>query len=276
MYKYTVEGLAEREAAEASVSYSGAGQEPSSPRAHWYNLKGIVVHSGTAFAGHYYSYIKVLLSSTNKVPFSLSKMLTPECVMPRRSPFAGSDTCSLRGSFSPSGASNERVVRCIFKGAGFLQDLLDLIELLASPRLLCKDEGLCWRRIEKENLARGSRGSGIALMTHRWNRGISQTWNRIVLAENTPSMCCRIMYVFLCLPCKGKEQFLHVCKFGRVVVMVAFLRGVCAVCVVFSDANGLCLNILRHCTLGTGHWQVLLTTDCSVAADEILRVTGDC
>lgn len=78
MYKYTVEGLAERDSAEASVSYSGAGQEPGSPRAYWYNLKGIVVHSGTAFAGHYYSYIKVCLSQY-PVPSAVSKALVPEC-----------------------------------------------------------------------------------------------------------------------------------------------------------------------------------------------------
>jgi len=37
-------------------------QEPSGkkPAAHYqYELRGVVVHSGSAFAGHYYSYIKV-------------------------------------------------------------------------------------------------------------------------------------------------------------------------------------------------------------------------
>ena len=29
------------------------------PAYYQYELKGVVVHSGTAFAGHYYSYIKV-------------------------------------------------------------------------------------------------------------------------------------------------------------------------------------------------------------------------
>jgi ubiquitin C-terminal hydrolase len=28
------------------------------PEYYQYQLKGVVVHSGTAFAGHYYSYIK--------------------------------------------------------------------------------------------------------------------------------------------------------------------------------------------------------------------------
>ena len=40
----------------AAVS-SGAGG--SGMRQDMYQLKGIVVHSGTAFAGHYYSYIQV-------------------------------------------------------------------------------------------------------------------------------------------------------------------------------------------------------------------------
>eukprot|EP00884_Botryococcus_braunii_P021288 jgi/Botrbrau1/7843/Bobra.9_2s0021.2 len=67
MYKYTVDGLAEREAAEAAArdNSANAAEPPTPPsassssdRAFWYNLKGIVVHSGTAFAGHYYSVIK--------------------------------------------------------------------------------------------------------------------------------------------------------------------------------------------------------------------------
>ena len=95
VYKYTVEGLAEQEAAQAATTTPAAagpdpasrpGAEPApeparisedegatagpgpglgSPAAsrttYVYQLKGIVVHSGTAFAGHYYSYIKVIL-----------------------------------------------------------------------------------------------------------------------------------------------------------------------------------------------------------------------
>lgn len=41
-----------------------AGQEPADkqPRRHYlYELRGVVVHSGSAFAGHYYSYIKASL-----------------------------------------------------------------------------------------------------------------------------------------------------------------------------------------------------------------------
>jgi len=74
MYKYTVEGLAERDdavsteaSAEAGPSGSSAEaaerpialQPPHDARSYSYSLKGIVVHSGSAFAGHYYSYIKV-------------------------------------------------------------------------------------------------------------------------------------------------------------------------------------------------------------------------
>ena len=75
MYKYTVTGLEEREAYEAAAaakkinpenpqrpaSRLGTEQPPSQRDTGQskYYLKGIVVHSGTAFAGHYYSYIKV-------------------------------------------------------------------------------------------------------------------------------------------------------------------------------------------------------------------------
>lgn len=87
VYKYTVDGLAEREQAEAAAASEAAGaadaagppgsaggegegaaqsgdaaslQPPHDPQQYQYSLKGIVVHSGSAFAGHYYSYIKVL------------------------------------------------------------------------------------------------------------------------------------------------------------------------------------------------------------------------
>ncbi len=92
MYKYTVDGLAAREEADAAASSEAAAAslaaaddggdaaaasseghesamsaaaEPSTPKEppnakqYQYTLKGIVVHSGSAFAGHYYSYIKV-------------------------------------------------------------------------------------------------------------------------------------------------------------------------------------------------------------------------
>ena len=75
MWKYTVEGLAERDAAaadgapagasktEAALSADGARPGPLKAGAHGmqylYQLKGVVVHSGTANVGHYYSYIKV-------------------------------------------------------------------------------------------------------------------------------------------------------------------------------------------------------------------------
>ena len=74
MWKYTVEGLAERDAASAEAATSSASkadaapgdaQRPATPKAgahglqYMYQLKGVVVHSGTANVGHYYSYIKV-------------------------------------------------------------------------------------------------------------------------------------------------------------------------------------------------------------------------
>ena len=90
MYKYTVDGLAAKEAADAAAAAAGSSpattvsgpqsrglpeiagnsagpavEPPGTPKPpqheqqYQYTLKGIVVHSGTAFAGHYYSYIKV-------------------------------------------------------------------------------------------------------------------------------------------------------------------------------------------------------------------------
>ena len=75
MWKYTVEGLAERDAAAADGAPAGASKteaalsadvaRPSTLKAgahgmqYLYQLKGVVVHSGTANVGHYYSYIKV-------------------------------------------------------------------------------------------------------------------------------------------------------------------------------------------------------------------------
>ena len=64
MYKYTVEGLAEAEQADsrqpaASTSSDFNPAVPYSKDHYQYQLKGVVVHSGTAFAGHYYSFIKV-------------------------------------------------------------------------------------------------------------------------------------------------------------------------------------------------------------------------
>lgn len=78
MYKYTVTGLEEREANEAAAAArnlenpdrppSRLGTEQATSQRDTaqskYYLKGIVVHSGTAFAGHYYSYIKASLSVT--------------------------------------------------------------------------------------------------------------------------------------------------------------------------------------------------------------------
>ncbi|KAL4452636.1 hypothetical protein ABPG75_008298 [Micractinium tetrahymenae] len=50
MYPYTVEGADEADGREP------AGRKP--PSHYRYELRGVVVHSGSAFAGHYYSYIK--------------------------------------------------------------------------------------------------------------------------------------------------------------------------------------------------------------------------
>ena len=55
MYRFTSEGL---EALEGTGSNNSLLMQ-SKPRLHYlYDLAGVTVHSGTAFAGHYYSYIK--------------------------------------------------------------------------------------------------------------------------------------------------------------------------------------------------------------------------
>ena len=60
MYKYTVEGLAEAEEPEPLQAPSPVSDTSVHSQGQYeFELKGVVVHSGTAFAGHYYSYIKV-------------------------------------------------------------------------------------------------------------------------------------------------------------------------------------------------------------------------
>lgn len=57
MYRYTAEGLEAQESNAAQLTPPDITE--IKPRLYYqYYLKGIVVHSGTAFAGHYYSYIK--------------------------------------------------------------------------------------------------------------------------------------------------------------------------------------------------------------------------
>ena len=91
MYKYTVEGLAEAEQAGAeapgpeapSPSPSPSPSPPQSPlkakQEYQYKLKGIVVHSGTAFAGHYYSFIKVTcpVFATKRMSRAFTPLATP-------------------------------------------------------------------------------------------------------------------------------------------------------------------------------------------------------
>lgn len=68
MFNYTVSGLAAKEA-RMEAEANGREIPPLSPKTEayksqcHYRLAGVVVHSGTAFAGHYYSYIKVLYLS---------------------------------------------------------------------------------------------------------------------------------------------------------------------------------------------------------------------
>lgn len=94
MWPYTVEGLAEQEAKEAADAAGtvAAGPNPPPPsvpttegnaaaagptKSAMYELRGIVVHSGTAFAGHYYSYIKARSDDPAAQPASAAaSMLT--------------------------------------------------------------------------------------------------------------------------------------------------------------------------------------------------------
>ena len=95
MYKYTVTGLEEREANEAAAA-ARASEHPERPASRLgteqqssqrdpgqcrYYLKGIVVHSGTAFAGHYYSYIKVwhLMMIPQEIAFSYIHVQPMQC-----------------------------------------------------------------------------------------------------------------------------------------------------------------------------------------------------
>ena len=64
MYRFTADGLEALESSSsAQLMAASASQQQSGPEAkprssYLYELQGVVVHSGTAFAGHYYSYIK--------------------------------------------------------------------------------------------------------------------------------------------------------------------------------------------------------------------------
>ena len=83
MYKYTVDGLAEAEATGAPLSAADAGAsgatKPQNLALYLYELKGVVVHSGTAFAGHYYSYIKVRIGRQSLAACSQLLRLCHSC-----------------------------------------------------------------------------------------------------------------------------------------------------------------------------------------------------
>lgn len=60
MFPYTAEALEGQEAEARGVEPVA----PLKPREHYrYELRGVVVHAGSAFVGHYYSYIKVRLEA---------------------------------------------------------------------------------------------------------------------------------------------------------------------------------------------------------------------
>jgi ubiquitin carboxyl-terminal hydrolase 9/24 len=69
MWEYTMEGLAEKELAEAAAKARAAGKEPEETAPAElpagvcrencaYTLKGVLIHSGVAQGGHYYSFVR--------------------------------------------------------------------------------------------------------------------------------------------------------------------------------------------------------------------------
>jgi ubiquitin C-terminal hydrolase len=63
MYRFTSEGLEALESSTAQVVALKKAQDEAGllakPRHHYlYELKGVIVHSGSASAGHYYSFVK--------------------------------------------------------------------------------------------------------------------------------------------------------------------------------------------------------------------------
>jgi Ubiquitin carboxyl-terminal hydrolase len=184
MYKYTAEGQAEREAAEASIRDNGASvAEPATPqsagssdKAVWYHLKGIVVHSGTAFAGHYYSYIKVCSLFARAHSCTLCAVM--HCAPVGQVSVHILTVANSMAPFSgfPEGGSFQCGFVCVnltsFHSPPIPTMFLCILPIvsLCGPSLSSfRWNHILWgvRRIEKANRASGNLGSGIALMIHQ-------------------------------------------------------------------------------------------------------------
>lgn len=68
MAPYTLEGLAEKE--KSKLPQSQTLQDPSY---YEYELAGILVHTGTADSGHYYSYIRVIINCKYLLTYNLGE-----------------------------------------------------------------------------------------------------------------------------------------------------------------------------------------------------------
>ena len=226
VYKYTVEGLAEQEAAQAaSATPAAAGPDPASgpgpnpntgaeptpepartsegegasagpgpgsagaaaagpgpglgsPAAsrttYVYQLKGIVVHSGTAFAGHYYSYIKVLIAM-QLLPVGISVAVVYTwcrqcCCLVYLTLAVAVGVCCATG-----GASPNSVVGCTYTTCG------SVIRELFSVSRHGHGGG---RRCGSSRGRAPTRGAGSASTTAAWSPGTLPTWSATASAAS--------------------------------------------------------------------------------------------